>query len=230
MSTNLSTQYQQWQLKFVQLTSRERLLSLIAGLTVVLLGGYMVFVEPLLISVTQQRGELQRQQAEVSRLDVQLEALYQTLKQDPNAPLNLQLQQINNQIEQYDEQLAQQTEDLVLAQSMPSVLESVFAQFDSLTLVAMESIAPQSILKLADESQTVPAQSQTTDANLYQHGVRLTLEGSYFDIQRYLQKVESLPWRFYWKRFSYKVADYPSAQVQIEIYTLSTNKAFMGVR
>ena len=55
------------------------------------------------------------------------------------------------------------------------------------------------------------------------------MEGRYFDIQAYLESIETLPWQFYWKKFSYRVIDYPMAEVEIELYTLSTSPAFMGV-
>ena len=67
------------------------------------------------------------------------------------------------------------------------------------------------------------------DINLYRHGLMLSVQGSYFDIQNYLAKIEGLKWQFYWKRFNYVVADYPNALVEVELYTLSTSKAFIGV-
>ena len=92
-----------------------------------------------------------------------------------------------------------------------------------LKLIELQSIAPLPILlekNMEDEEPKV---------GLYRHGVALVFEGNYFDIQQYLEKLESLPWHFYWKKFDYSVAEYPTASVELEIYTLSTNKAFIGV-
>ncbi len=63
--------------------------------------------------------------------------------------------------------------------------------------------------------------------NLYKHGIRLQLEGGYFDVYQYLKALEALPRHFYWKQFDYQVKAYPGAVVEMEIYTLSTSKEFI---
>jgi MSHA biogenesis protein MshJ len=88
--------------------------------------------------------------------------------------------------------------------------------------VELRSIPPTPML-------STEAKGSDAELNLFRHGIMLTLEGEYFDIQRYLQKIESLQWQFYWKKFDYTVSEYPMAKVQLELYTLSTNKAFIGV-
>jgi MSHA biogenesis protein MshJ len=103
------------------------------------------------------------------------------------------------------------------------MLESVLAGSKGLKLIELQSIAPTPILLER------PEQGEEPKAGLYRHGVTLIFEGSYFDIQQYLEKLEALPWKFYWKKFDYLVGDYPTASVELEIYTLSTNKAFIGV-
>lgn len=222
MSQSFPEQYQQLQVKFIKLTQRERVLALVAALGIVLLGGYVFFVEPKLIMWDKQKLEVQRQIGETVRLDAQIAVLQQSLLEDPDAPIKARLSSIQKQILNADQALASQTEDLVPANQMPKLLENVFAQFDQLKLMEMRSIAPTAMLVMDDKNEL-------TDVNLYQHGVQLSLQGSYFDIQKYLQRVEALPYQFYWKKFSYQVDDYPKALVQIEIYTLSTNRAFIGV-
>ncbi|GAA0856528.1 MSHA biogenesis protein MshJ [Aliiglaciecola litoralis] len=222
MSQSYAQKYQELQVKFLKLTQRERMLALIAALSCVLLGGYVFFIEPKLVLWDKQKMEEQRQAGEIERLDTEINALQQALLDDPNTPIKARLGSIQKQIIGADNALAAQTKDLVPANQMSKLLESVFAQFDRLKLMEMRSIAPTAMLAIDDKNEL-------TDVNLYQHGVQLTLQGSYFDIQKYLQRVEALPYQFYWKKFSYQVDEYPNAQVQIEIYTLSTNRAFIGV-
>ncbi|WJG09701.1 MSHA biogenesis protein MshJ [Aliiglaciecola sp. LCG003] len=222
MSRTLGEQYQRIQNQFYALSLRERVLTAIATVILILLGGTVLFVEPLLVQWESNKMEIQRQSAEVARLEIQIAALQQSLQQDPNAPIKARLANLQLQISAADQSLARQTENLVPANKMPQLLDSVFAQFETLKLLEMRSIAPTKLLALEDEKKL-------TDVNLYQHGVTLTLEGKYFEIQQYLQRVEALPYQFYWKKFNYQVGEYPSAKVQIEIYTLSTSRAFIGV-
>jgi len=62
---------------------------------------------------------------------------------------------------------------------------------------------------------------------LYRHGLRITMTGSFFNIQAYLTRIEQLPKKFYWEVFDYQMQDYPTAKVEMEIYTLSINKEFI---
>jgi MSHA biogenesis protein MshJ len=222
MNQPLAERYQQILLKFSAFSKRERLLTLIAVMSLVLLGGYVMLIEPRLLMLDKKKLEVDRQTTEIARLDSQVAELQQSLLTDPDAPNKARLASVKKQINNANKSLAKKTEDLVPATQMPMLLENVFAQFDRLKLMGMRSIAPTAMLEV-DEKEG------STDVNLYQHGVQMTLQGRYFDIQKYLQRVESLPYQFYWKKFSYEVADYPIAEVQVEIYTLSTNRAFIGV-
>ncbi|MFA3791457.1 MSHA biogenesis protein MshJ [Aliiglaciecola sp. SL4] len=223
MSQSLGNQYTDLRRKFSALTTRERALTFIAVLALILLGGYVILVEPVLDEWEREKMEIQRQSTEVNSLDGKTAILQKTLQEDPDAAIKARLKSVQRKISEADEMLNAQTANLVPASRMPILLEQVFEQFDQLKLIEMHSIAPAPLLKLEEEQAL-------TDVNLYQHGVQITLQGGYFEIQKYLEKVEALPYQFYWKKFEYKVEEYPDASVQIEIYTLSTSRAFIGVR
>jgi MSHA biogenesis protein MshJ len=55
------------------------------------------------------------------------------------------------------------------------------------------------------------------------------VEGGYLDVLNYLQKVEALPWRFYWQVLELKAAEYPLNRVRIRLNTLSMDKEWLGV-
>lgn len=222
MSSTLIRYYNQYYERFAALTTRERALSLVAGLCLIIVGGFVLYIEPQVKALHDKETEAQRQSALVAQLNQQVTQLSAELAADPNAPLLSRIEAMAQRSRDLDTQLAQRTDDLVPAHRMPNLLSSLFAEFKGLELVEMRSIEPVAML-------SVDEQSTATEVNLYQHGVSLVLEGRYFDIQSYLLRVENLPWHFYWKRFDYQVGDYPIAQVELEIYTLSTSKAFIGV-
>ena len=70
---------------------------------------------------------------------------------------------------------------------------------------------------------------ESKQAGLYQHGVKLALQGGYFPIMQFLEKIEQSGWQFYWQGFEYQVSEYPTATLELEVYTLSTSEAFIGV-
>lgn len=67
------------------------------------------------------------------------------------------------------------------------------------------------------------------DQEVFRHSIRVTLRGKYVDIIRYLQAVETLPWRIFWDELSLEANDYPRALVTVEFHTLSTDEAWFKV-
>lgn len=220
MSNNLKQQYAQWFQKYLAMTQREQLLILFSGVTLIVVVGYLLLIEPISLKTNKIEQNLLAQGSQFSSMQLQIEMLNEELANDPNLQLAntlLALEQKNRGLEL---SLQQSTLNLVPANKMPAVLEELLSQSKNVKLVGLQSIAPVPVLKPVKDLPEV---------NLYRHGVMLTLEGNYFDIQRYLQKIEALSWQFYWKKFDYKVSTYPMAVVEIQLYTLSTNQAFIGV-
>ena len=222
MSSSLE-RYSKLSSTFLEVSLREQLLILFCGLVVVILTMYTLLLEPLLDNSEKLQQNNISAKNEMTSLEGQRANLFNKLKNDPNDPVRERIAMLKSQIQSITEQLEAQTDNLVPANKMAGMLESVLAGSKGLKLIELQSIAPLPILF------EQPEEGQEPRAGLYRHGVTLVFEGSYFDIQRYLEKLESLPWQFYWKKFDYLVGEYPTASVELEIYTLSTNKAFIGV-
>jgi MSHA biogenesis protein MshJ len=223
MSNSLEQEYKKLSIKFLEVSLREQILILLCGLAVVILMMYNFLLEPMI----ENSGKLQQKsigaKKEISILVGQVSELTNTLKTNPNDPVLERIALLKRQIQNITNQLQTQTDNLVPANEMAGMLENVLVGSKGLKLIELQSIAPISISLGQSQEGEEPI------AGLYRHGVTLAFEGSYFDIQRYLEKLESLPWQFYWKKFDYLVGEYPTASVELEIYTLSTNKAFIGV-
>jgi MSHA biogenesis protein MshJ len=223
MSNSLEQEYKKLSIKFLEVSLREQILILLCGLAVVILMMYTFLLEPIL----ENSGKLQQKsisaKKEISIVVGQVPELTNTLNNNPNDPVLERIALLKRQIQNMTNQLQTQTDNLVPANEMAGMLENVLVGSKGLKLIELQSITPISISLGQSQEGEEPI------AGLYRHGVTLVFEGSYFDIQRYLEKLESLPWQFYWKKFDYLVGEYPTASVELEIYTLSTNKAFIGV-
>jgi MSHA biogenesis protein MshJ len=66
-------------------------------------------------------------------------------------------------------------------------------------------------------------------ATVYQHGMRIEVRGQYLDMVRYLQALERLPVKVLWGRVRLESDDYPASTLSLLIYTLSLDKAWIGV-
>lgn len=206
---------------FLGLTMREKVLMLASGLLLILFGGYVWLVEPVQIKIENLTNNVNRQSSEIGKLAQQIAQIELELSRDPNEPLRQRVVSLTESIEILDESLREQTVDLIPAERMPDVLEKILSQSSNLKVLEMNSIPPVRMMDIAADSGA--------QVNLFQHGVSLVLEGSYLDIMNYLEEIENLEWRFYWRRFDYLVKDHPVAKAEIELYTLSTSRAFIGV-
>jgi MSHA biogenesis protein MshJ len=223
MTNSLSQEYKKLSVKFIKISLREQVLILFCGMAVVILIMYTFLLEPLLDNSERLKRNDMSATKEITSLKDQVTKLSDRLSIEPNKPMLERIDVLQRQIENIDTRLETQTSYLVPANKMASMLESVLTDSKRLKLIELRSIPPLRLLSEQNEVIDEPV------IGLYQHGVTLIFEGSYFDIQQYLAKLESLPWQFYWKKFDYQVGDYPTASVELEIYTISTNKAFIGV-
>ena len=223
MNNSLNQAFKQLSIKFLKVSLREQIFILFCGLIVVILTMSTFLLEPILESSEKLQQKNNSAKKEISLLIKQVAALTDKIKTDPNETVLEKVALSKRQIQKITGQLKTQTENLVPANKMASMLENVLAVSEGLTLIELQSIAPIPI------SLGLPEENKKPVASLYRHGVTFIFEGNYQDIQRYLETLESLPWQFYWKKFDYLVVDYPTAIVELEIYTLSTNKAFIGV-
>ncbi|MGS2721201.1 type II secretion system protein GspM [Paraglaciecola aestuariivivens] len=223
MSSKFQEEYQKLSEKFLEATLREQFLILFCGVVVVVMLSYHLLISPVLTQSDKLNNNISNIQSQISSLTADVAKLSVKINEDPNQPAHARIADLQDEIAQLDAQLAQQTKHLVPASKMASMLENVLTDSKGLKLIELKSIPPTAILAAGPEDQN------TQETGLYRHGVTLIFEGSYFDIQQYLAKLEALHWQFYWKKFDYLVGEYPKSKVELDIYTLSTNKAFIGI-
>ena len=214
----MKAQFEQLAQKFDALSQRERGLIAIALLALIAMLAYMP-IESLWkqqYSTAQQLKVIEQEnQVSVQQIDL----YQQRLALDPNQDYRQRLTLLQQQNQQLDTQLNEQMVDMVPADYMPKLLGNLLGQVQGITLLKFTSVAPVPLLAVGEEKKL----------NLYSHGIRMSLEGDYFSVLRFVEAVEAMPDKLYWKRLDYKVADYPKGKVDIELYTLSINKDFISV-
>ncbi|MFA7835157.1 type 4a pilus biogenesis protein PilO [Aeromonas dhakensis] len=212
---SLKAQWQAWADKLAALSQRERVLIMLTG--VVLVGAISTYgwLDAAVVRLEQDRLALSSAQRDLEIMDLENQGKQARLARDPDQNVRTQLAGVNEEIGKLDAALKAQTVDLIQAHEMPEVLEALLSRSANLHMVALTSLAPEPLM--AGEQRI----------NLFKHGIRLKLEGGYFDVYQYLKALEALPRHFYWKQFDYQVQEHPRAVVEMEIYTLSTSKEFI---
>ncbi|MDH0450237.1 MSHA biogenesis protein MshJ [Shewanella sp. GD04112] len=214
----MKARFEQLAQKFDVLSQRERGLIALAVLVLVAMSAYM----PIESLWKQQHSTAQQVKAleQENKISTQQIDLYQQrLAMDPNQDYRQRLNLLQQQNQEIDAQLNEQMVDMVPADYMPELLGNLLGQVQGIKLLKFTSVTPVPLLAVGEEKKL----------NLYSHGIRMSLEGDYFSVLRFVEAVEAMPDKLYWKRLDYKVADYPKGKIDIELYTLSINKDFISV-
>ena len=212
---NLKAQWQAWGQRIAVLSQRERVLILLTGLVLLGAAGLYGWLDDADTRLKQDRMTLSAAERDLEIMALENLGKQARLKRDPNQGVRDQLAQVEADLARVDGELKAQTVDLIPAHEMPLVLEALLSRSSNLHMLALGSLEP------------TPLMAGEQKVNLYKHGIRLQLEGGYFDVYQYLKALEALPRHFYWKQFDYRVKTYPGAVVEMEIYTLSTSKEFI---
>ncbi|TMX30795.1 type II secretion system protein GspM [Vibrio sp. Hep-1b-8] len=211
--------WQQWQDKFAQLSQREKWLVALCGVVAFGLGIYVVLVEPILKNNQAVMKQITATKLDAQRLEADILLMTAKLKKDPDQELNLEFKRLMSESQSLSEQLAEIVENLISPSEMALLLEDVLSETKGLKLVALESMQAEPIVS-NEQSEIL--------SSYYLHPVRLEVTGNYFAIVEYLDTLENLPMKYYWRSFRYTVEAYPEARLVLEVYTLGSRQEFIG--
>ena len=211
------------------LAQRERIAVFVAGALTVVALVYVAGIEPALLRSRMLAARSVDQERLLATAQAQQRELLQTLSQDPDAALRLQIAQKQEQVADIDARLAGLQRTLVSPDRMPGVLRELIGQEQGVRLVSLRNL-PATPLIAAPEGNAAAAVSApaVTGRNVYRHGVEVVLEGNYLDLLAYVARLERQPWQVFWGR-TVLSADYPTVVVSLTLYTLSLDKAWLTV-
>jgi MSHA biogenesis protein MshJ len=102
--------------------------------------------------------------------------------------------------------------DLITPQAMGRQLSAILARHPQLRVVGIQSLAPKPF--------------DGNGAGLYEHGLRLEVEGRYLDLLAYLETLERAPHRIFWRSLDMK-ADGATPVTRLEFFTLSMEPVWL---
>ncbi|AMG03523.1 type II secretion system protein GspM [Vibrio mimicus] len=205
--------------KFSALSQREKVLIALCGTVLVVMVLLIGLIEPALKQSQARQVQIQTLTSSNQQLQGEIMVLQAKLAKNPDQEQDVELGQLTLQSQEISQQLAEKMTSMVAPSEMPNLLESVLTQSQKLKLVALESLPAEPIVR-STESEV--------KSEYYLHPVRMEFTGSYFAIRDYLQALEELPVKYYWRSFQYKVENYPQARVILEVYTLGSREEFIG--
>jgi MSHA biogenesis protein MshJ len=242
MSAALRQRWQRLNERYAVLSRRERLLVAAALVFGPLFIGNALFLDPQSAKAAQLQRGLAQRSASLAEMQAQASSLQQQLQSDPDASAKQELAALQAQLAKLDGDLQQVGSTLVRPEQMNGLLERLLARHAGLRLLSLKTLAPRSVL-LGKESGDGKGDSQKrepgskseagakneTRFDLYRHGVEIRLEGGYGELQAYLANLEQLQQRLLWDQLQYKVVDYPKAEMTLQVYTLSPDRAWLAL-
>ena len=162
-----------------------------------------------------------------SALQTQIAAITQGLLNNPNKIKNEQVEQLEEDIKKLEAQLQSVSQNLIKADQLPIALQEVLQKADQLTLLEVNTLPAQELQFVATDGSTIS--DSENNAGVFQHVVELRVKGSFNQVVHLLMSLEQLSWRFYWQSLDYKVEQYPSAEIKLRVYTLSSEEGLFGV-
>jgi MSHA biogenesis protein MshJ len=222
--------------RWLLLAPREQWLSYGVALAVVGMLYMLLVGDPLTQRVAKQTAlnkaaVLSLQEAQLGLADLQAK-----LAVDPNAPYRSALLTAKASGEQLIGEVDQDTAGLLPPEKMRAVLQELLRAQPKLRLLSLQSFTePLQLAQTAPQPSGALAKSAALEpkapVTLYRHGLKISLQGGYFDLLAYLQAIQASGWRLHWDSLDYQVGSEGPAQAKINLvlYTLSREAGWIGV-
>ena len=220
-SDDLKKQFQGFANRIDAMSLRERALIFITLLVAL----YFLAVNVLFGPLNAERERLQQQvnqkRQETQALEVQVQALVGS-GEHPDAARRKKLEALQENLKAMDSELVRVTSGLVTPQEMARLVEQMLLKNRGLQVMKVESIPATPLLNVVENAVN-------PGPMVYKHGMNIEIKGGYLDILRYLQSLETLPWKVFWGKVTLKTEKYPDSRASVLIYTLSTREAWIGL-
>lgn len=206
---------------------RERALIFFAVAALVVSLVDSLVLEPQLDKQKKLSVQVVQQQEKMKEVQAQIANLLQAQQADAKSPQRERIRVLRQQIDDGDVYLKNRRDKLVPPEKMAQLLEQVLNKNGHLQLVALDTL-PVSLL-VEPSIDTVAAQMVSSEKQIYKHGVKITVRGSYADLLQYLTALEKLPTQMFWGVAKMDVVKHPTVELTLTLYTLSLDRTWLQV-
>ncbi len=228
--------WRQYAAKIDAMSLRERAMIFVAAIVVAVFIVDALFIAPALTSRKALVTRMAQQQVELQVLQTKTRE-FEKLRADPDAAARARHDSIRRQMTEIDENLKSLQQGLVPAEKMQALLQEMLARNPNLQLVAMRTLPVAPLVEKREQPEktdatgapAAPDKPSAAEGNVFKHGVRITVQGSYANLYEYLARLEKVSARMFWSRASLSAVDYPRLTLTVTIYTLSLDKAWLVV-
>jgi MSHA biogenesis protein MshJ len=186
-----------------------------------------LFLNPLLLKQKRLSAQVVQQQEKMKDIQAQLAALLKAGEDAASSPQRVRALELRKQIDEGKAYLQERRDKLVPPEKMAELLEQVLKRDQRLQLVALTTLPVSPLVESTGDAAT--AQATGLETQIYKHGVKITVRGTYADLLQYLSALERLPTQMFWGKAQMNVIEYPTVELTLTLYTLSLDKTWLQV-
>lgn len=235
MSKSFAEQWKSAAAWYAARPKREKIIIPFAALAVVWALSDALWLTPALRALKTQQAAVLQKAAEIAQLESQRAAI-QEARRVKEAEQTREEAAARSQLASIGGQLAAFEQALVPAQRMTDFLRSLLPAA-GVEIVALRTLPPTPLIvrpaaKEAKEGEAKapsPAPVGKPAANIYRHGVEITLSGNYDALLAYLSRLEQSPQKVLWGQMALKVEKHPLNELTLVLYTLSLDPSWLVV-
>jgi len=209
---------------------RERALIFVTALAII----YMIWSFLFQARFDNESARLQAEKNALNQEQTELTSKISTLTvamaSDPAVIKSQEVRQLQSGIDEVEIKLAGLSQGLIGAGQLPKVLEEVLLRTKSVKLLQVKTLAASELqLTHTTQVESNEGESATGSTGVYKHAVLIRVAGTYLQLIELMTEIESLQWKFYWESLDYTVKQYPDAEIDIRVFTLSSEEGQLGV-
>lgn len=217
--------------------ARERAILLVAGLGILGMM-WLTFVHDVLTAAqTEESRKITIAQSRVVEEQNRQNDIRGTYTTDPNRFAQARQTELRDAANEANARLNELYGELITPQQMRQVLVTLLQRETKLKMVRLENAPSEPLIsdiataEAGEEAgaDAAPPAAAIPAVQVFKHGLHLVFEGSFIDTVYYLRSLEGLDSNFFWENLEFELMEYPKAQISLDIYTLSTERGWIGV-
>lgn len=177
--------------------------------------------DPARADITDVERRIATSEARISSLQARSDQARADAEDDPEQAVREQIGRLIEQQRQVDRDIEELAGRLVPPNEMTRLLTTILEEQSGLDLQRVENTGP-------DELRSMDADDEGDTGQVYRHGLVLEFQGSYLNTLQYLLYLESLSESFFWDSLQFRIDEWPTARVTLELHTLSSEEGFVG--
>lgn len=186
---------------------------------------YNIVYGYLLASDEEVSKNLQSIKSQISQLEGQIDAISEVVGRNPTAVLVTQSKNLKAENEALNQKINAYVKKMVPPTDMDEMLNAIIQKATGMTVMDIENLAVKPLF----EEKHLDINGKYAKFQVFSHGIRFQLQGTYFDTLRFLKSLEQQKLNVIWDSFTYEVIKYPKAKIILEFSTLSLEEGLIGV-